>query len=129
LEEFKDAASNLRGSLLSKRGGDHDMMNIINIPNSPENMKDGITGENEGEVYEDIIKKQRKFRLLGHTDAIFCVSISSDKKYIISGSFDQTVRLWSVFTKQTLVVYKGHFAPVLSVKFSPFTYEYYIEII
>jgi len=78
-------------------------------------------GESEGDVYEEIIKKQRKFKLLGHTDAIFSVSISPDKKYIVSGSYDETIRLWSIYTKSTLVIYKGHFSPVLCVKFSPFS--------
>ena len=77
----------------------------------------------EESVYEDIIKKQRKFKLFGHTDAVFSVSISPDKKYIISGSYDEAIRLWSIYTKTTLVVYKGHFSPVLSVKFSPFSYN------
>lgn len=72
-------------------------------------------------VFEQIINKNRKFKLLGHTDSIFSISISPDKKYIISGSYDETIRLWSVYTKTTLVVYLGHFAPVLSVKFSPFS--------
>lgn len=72
-------------------------------------------------VFEQITKKNRKFKLLGHTDSIFSVSISPDKKFIISGSYDETIRLWNIYTKTTLVVYLGHFAPVLSVKFSPFS--------
>lgn len=83
--------------------------------------KEENTKEGEEDVYEEIIKKQRKFKLCGHTDAIFSISISPDKKYIISGSYDQTVRLWSILTRTNLVVYKGHFSPVLSVKFSAFS--------
>lgn len=72
-------------------------------------------------VFQEITKKNRNFKLLGHTDSIFSISISPDKKYIISGSYDETIRLWSIYTKTTLVIYLGHFAPVLSVKFSPFS--------
>ncbi len=72
-------------------------------------------------VFEQINRKNRMFKLMGHTDSIFSISISPDKKYIISGSFDETIRLWSLYTKKTFVVYLGHFAPVLSVKFSPFS--------
>ncbi len=75
----------------------------------------------DGSVFDEIVKKQRKFRLFGHSDAVFSLSISPDKKYIISGSYDETIRLWSIYTKSSLVVYKGHFSPVLSVKFSPFS--------
>jgi WD40 repeat protein len=76
--------------------------------------------EEEDDVYEEI-KRQRKFKLCGHSDAIFSLSISPDKRYIVSGSYDQTVRLWSIPTKTNLVVYKGHFSPVLSVKFSAYS--------
>ena len=76
---------------------------------------------NESAVFDQVSKKNRKFKLLGHTDSIFSISISPDKKFIISGSFDETIRLWSIYTKSTLVIYTGHFAPVLSVKFSPFS--------
>jgi len=72
-------------------------------------------------VFQEITKKNRNFKLLGHTDSIFSISISPDKKYIISSSYDETIRLWSIYTKTTLVIYLGHFAPVLCVKFSPFS--------
>jgi WD40 repeat protein len=75
----------------------------------------------ESAVFEEISKKNRKFKLLGHSDSIFSTSISPDKKFIISGSFDETIRLWSIYTKSTLVIYTGHFAPILSVKFSPYS--------
>jgi transcription initiation factor TFIID subunit 5 len=75
--------------------------------------------EDEGVIYEEIKKRQRKFKLYGHTDSIFGISISPDKKYIISGSYDESIRLWNIHTRNTLVVYKSHFAPVLCVKFSP----------
>jgi WD40 repeat protein len=118
LEEFREAnfsKINLkRGEGLNQFGG-------INRES-----KDGNPKDNEEDVYEEIIKKQRKFKLCGHTDAIFSLSISPDKKYIISGSYDQTIRLWSILTRTNLVVYKGHFSPVLSVKFS--SYSYYINL-
>lgn len=89
---------------------------------SSQNQKQDENAEYYDEaVFEQITKKNRKFKLLGHTDSIFSISISPDKKYIISGSYDETIRLWSLYTKTTLVVYLGHFAPVLSVKFSPFS--------
>jgi WD40 repeat protein len=112
LEEFKEAnfsKFNFKRSDFNSYGG-------INRDTKEGNIKEG-----EENVYEEIIKKQRKFKLCGHTDAIFSISISPDKKYIVTGSYDQTVRLWSILTKTNLVVYKGHFSPVLSVKFSTFS--------
>ena len=82
--------------------------------------RESFPEDGEEDVYDEI-KKQRKFKLCGHSDAIFSISISPDKRYIVSGSYDQTVRLWSILTKTNFVVYKGHFSPVLSVKFSPYS--------
>jgi len=76
--------------------------------------------EETNTAYDQVVNKRRKFKLLGHTDSIFGISISMDKKFILSCSFDETIRLWSIYTRNTLVVYKGHFSPVLCVKFSPF---------
>jgi WD40 repeat protein len=118
LEEYRDTTV----PKITGRKGEQEEL----LKNADDNLKfeidDGM--QVEGAFYEEIVKKQRKFRLFGHTDAVFSVSISPDKKYIISGSFDETIRLWSVFTKTTLVIYKGHFSPVLCVKFSPFTHYF-----
>jgi len=63
-------------------------------------------------------------KLTGHTSAVYSISISPEKMYLISGSYDETIRLWSFITKSTLVIYKGHFAPILCVKFSPFSHYF-----
>lgn len=34
--------------------------------------------------------------LLGHTQAIHCLSFSSDGRYLATGSFDKTVRVWAI---------------------------------
>ena len=96
----------------------YDNMNIDNI-----NSNEWDDVDPEGNLaYEQIIKHHKFLNLVGHTDAIFSVSISPDKKFIISGSFDESIRLWSIYFNNSLCVFKGHFSPVLSVKFSPFTY-------
>jgi WD40 repeat protein len=112
LEEYKE--SNLYK--LNLRRGEINPYTGIN-----KEIKGSTIKEEDEDVYEEIIRKKRKFRLCGHTDAIFSISISPDKKYIVSGSYDQTVRLWSILTRTNLVVYKGHFSPVLSVKFSSYS--------
>ena len=80
--------------------------------------------ENPKSAFEEIIKKHRMIRLVGHTGSVFGISISPDRKYLISGSYDESVRLWNFVTKNTLVIYKGHFSPVLCVKFSPFSHYF-----
>mmetsp|Transcript_38505 Transcript_38505/g.39934 ORF Transcript_38505/g.39934 Transcript_38505/m.39934 type:complete len:590 (-) Transcript_38505:36-1805(-) len=79
---------------------------------------DNVKEENKY-AYDEVIKKRRFYILSGHSEAVFSINFSPDNKYLVSGSFDETVRLWSTLTKQTLIVYKGHFSPILSVKFSP----------
>ena len=34
--------------------------------------------------------------IAGHTEAVYTVRISSDNKWIVSGSGDKTVRLWNL---------------------------------
>ena len=54
----------------------------------------------------------------GHTDWVKSVSISSDGKFIASGSDDQTVKLWSVETGKMIKEFKGHTSHVDSVSIS-----------
>ena len=92
--------------------------------NKEKDLKIKITSDEETGAYEEIIKHHRMIKFQGHNGSIFGVNISPDKKYLISCSYDETIRLWSFFTKTTLVVFKGHFAPVLCVKFSPFSHYF-----
>lgn len=83
------------------------------------NNNENLSGEEDKNAFDNIIKKRRFYILNGHSEAVYSVSFSPDVKYLVSGSFDESIRLWSTLTKQVLVVYKGHFSPVLQVKFSP----------
>jgi hypothetical protein len=54
--------------------------------------------------------------LKGHTDSVVSVAFSQDGSRIVSGSFDQTVRIWNMMTGETQAVLKSHW--VRSVAFS-----------
>lgn len=70
-------------------------------------------------------------RLIGHSDGVYSVAfspaiatenadgISTASKYLVSGSGDKTIRLWSLETWTCLVVWKGHEQVVWDVKWNP----------
>ncbi|KAG8809914.1 hypothetical protein FRC18_004338 [Serendipita sp. 400] len=56
----------------------------------------------------------------GHTSNVYSVAFSPDGCYIVSGSFDETIRLWDAETGQQLgEPLRGHTDIVWSVSFSP----------
>ena len=51
----------------------------------------------------------------GHTGCVNPVTMTRDKKYIISGSKDMTVRVWNLLQKTQEAVFKGHTSCIKSV--------------
>jgi WD40 repeat protein len=47
------------------------------------------------------------------------VAFSPDGHFVLSGSFDKTVRLWDVATGKCLRIFEGHADNVSSAAFSP----------
>ncbi len=56
---------------------------------------------------------------LGHSDSVLSVAFSPDGRLALSGSSDNTLRLWEVETGRSVRVLEGHSASVWSVAFSP----------
>jgi WD40 repeat protein/serine/threonine protein kinase len=59
------------------------------------------------------------FSLKGHTSQVYSVAFSADGKRIVSGSGDNTVKVWDADTGTEMLTLKGHKAGVYSVAFSP----------
>src|SRR5262249_38279897 len=66
----------------------------------------------------DVLFGRELVRCTGHTESVVSVAISPDGKYILSGSKDKSLRLWSATTGEQLVKLDGP-APLLAVAFSP----------
>lgn len=60
-----------------------------------------------------------KYVLSGHSDVVTSVFWSPDGTQLISGSHDNTARIWTVANQQNTATYTGHSAPVRSVVWSP----------
>jgi WD40 repeat protein len=63
------------------------------------------------------ISDQASMTLCGHTDAVWGVAVSPDGKRIVSGSEDQTVRVWDATTGAELMTLRGHEREVGPVSF------------
>ena len=55
----------------------------------------------------------------GHTDPVYAIAWSPDGKTLITGGFDNTVRLWDAATRKEIKKFEGHANLVLAVAPSP----------
>ncbi|KAL7715683.1 putative Transcription initiation factor tfIId subunit 5 [Entamoeba marina] len=58
-------------------------------------------------------------KLLGHSAPVFSTSVSPDNKWLVSGSEDCSVRLWSVDYPTCLLAFNEHDGPVWDVQYCP----------
>ncbi|ANB14143.1 Taf5p [Sugiyamaella lignohabitans] len=82
-----------------------------------------LKGDKLSSVVKDDVPSTSK-RLIGHSGPVFGTSFSSDNRYLLSCSEDNTARLWSLDTYSALVSYKGHNHPVWDVKFGPYNHYF-----
>lgn len=64
-------------------------------------------------------EKPEIFLPLGHIATVNSIAISPDGQYVISGSDDNTLKLWEVATGKEIRTFTGHSGGILSVAFSP----------
>ncbi len=54
-----------------------------------------------------------------HSDSIFAISLSPDKKHFVTVSADKMVKIWDLTTWKSIATLEGHTGYVLSVAYSP----------
>jgi len=64
-------------------------------------------------------EKPEIFVQLGHSSSVNSVAFSPDGRYALSGSFDNTLKLWEVSTGREIRTFTGHSGSIYSVAFSP----------
>jgi eukaryotic-like serine/threonine-protein kinase len=57
--------------------------------------------------------------LRGHLEDVTAVAFSPDGQRIVTGSWDQTAKVWEAASGRELLTLEGHSAPIRSVAFSP----------
>ena len=114
----KDIATLIKNQIIQNK--QEEKHSNENEQNNQNNINQVMPESSDPQFLDELItKSHRKFTLYGHQSAVYSISISPDNQYLISGSYDSTIRLWNLHTKTCFGVYKGHFCPVLCVKFSP----------
>lgn len=59
------------------------------------------------------------YTLMGHSHIVNSLAMSADAKFLISGSQDQTIRVWNLATGELIHILKGHQDSVNAVVLSP----------
>ncbi|MDB9509710.1 AAA-like domain-containing protein [Kamptonema animale CS-326] len=63
-------------------------------------------------------KIRERHTFIGHNDSLISVSLSADGKFLATGSYDNTAKLWSTETSAALHIFTGHTGWVTSVSLS-----------
>ena len=77
-----------------------------------------ITGDSQYDKLKGVFSGYHKGVLKGHTDQVRSVSISPDRNTIASASFDKTIRLWDLQTKELKAILNRHPKEINCVTFS-----------
>jgi WD40 repeat protein len=70
--------------------------------------KSVIAGGNQGILAGYGLDSKKLGDFVGHESTVFAVAVSLDGRYLVSGSADQTVRLWNLRTRELIVtIFRG----------------------
>jgi len=80
-----------------------------------------VTGSDDFTLYlwNPYTSKKPVQRMTGHQNLINSVAFSPDGHFLISGSFDKSIKLWDGHTGQFLSSFRGHVGAIYKVCWSP----------
>ncbi|EFH84643.1 protein kinase domain-containing protein [Ktedonobacter racemifer] len=88
-------------------------------------LKQGGAHSIETDKWQSLLAKAQRATSLrclhtfeGHTGFVWSVSLSGDGRWLVSGSWDKTIRLWETSSGRCVRIFYGHTAPVESVSLS-----------
>ena len=70
-------------------------------------------------ILHNIDHERLEAELKGHSDRVFSVAFSPGGSHVVSGSADNTIRIWNAMKGETEAELRGHSNSVNSVAFSP----------
>lgn len=73
-------------------------------------VKEKSTSTEPGEIadFGNLKRGQQLQKFIGHTGGVISAAFNPDGRTVLTGSWDDTVRLWDVSTGKQLQVLKGH---------------------
>ena len=75
--------------------------------------------EAEQRLHETILSSHVRLTLAGHSSDVSSVAWSPDGRWLATGSWDKTAKVWDAETGKELLTLSGHKAAVFSVAWSP----------
>ena len=67
----------------------------------------------------EVTNDEELHTLRGHTEGVLSVTYSRDGQWIVTGSMDQTARIWEAVSGRLIRTLVGHTKPVRAVAISP----------
>ena len=80
-----------------------------------------VTGSDDGTLFlwDPLVSSKPLARMTGHQQQVMSVAFSPDGRFVVSGSFDKSIKQWDGFTGKFIATYRGHVAAVYQLSWSP----------
>ena len=115
-QEFKEIDQNIdfARQLELQKNNLNEKMNLISkefkeeiFEEFKEKVNNMLNNNNVMKKFKNVYTDE-EFSLQGHLSGITSVAISSDCKYIVSGSFDETIKVWNIQKRREEFSLQGH---------------------